>query len=149
MIRNPYSIRPYQHVLEPVMAYLVIAEAQYGDKSYEGAYNIGPDEINCWTTESLVNLFCEKWMQRVGKKVEWINRNDGGPYEAGYLKLDCSRLKRTLSWKPCWSMEQAMEKIVEWSDAYLRNSDVISCMEKQIKEYFLEMKKNMYNEGNT
>ena len=70
IVRNPYSTRPYQHVLEPLAAYLMIAEKQYNDKSYAGFYNVGPDEKDCVTTGELVDLFCNTWGKgAVGKIV--------------------------------------------------------------------------------
>lgn len=139
-IRNPYAIRPYQHVLEPIMAYLMVTEAQYKDKYCEGEYNIGPDEASCWDTGSLVKAFCEKWRRRTGKLVEWCNESDGGPHEAKYLKLDCSRIKRRMKWQPCWNVDQAVEKVVEWTDLYFNKGDIELCMERQIKEYMQKLK---------
>ena len=135
VVRNPYSTRPYEHVLEPVTAYLKIAQAQYEDKSYAGSYNVGPDETDCLTTGELVTLFCEKWNKLTGSCVQWINRYDGGPHEANFLKLDCSRLKKTLGWSPRWDAKTAIEKVVEWSDVYFRQGDITACMEKQIREF--------------
>lgn len=135
IVRNPYSTRPYQHVLEPVVAYLIIAMEQYKDRNYAGNYNVGPDDIDCWTTGDLVDLFCEKWNEKNEKKIKWLNRYDGGPHEANFLKLDCSKLKSTLNWKPRWNVEIAMEKIIEWSQVYLENGDILSCTENQIKEF--------------
>ena len=135
IVRNPFAIRPYQHVLEPVTAYLMIAQAQYLDQTYEGNYNIGPDESDCWTTGDLVTLFCEKWNILTGCSIHWINRYDGGPHEAGLLKLDCSKLKKTFGWKPSWDVERAVEKIVEWSACFLNQGDLLLCMEKQIREF--------------
>lgn len=135
IVRNPYSTRPYEHVLEPVMAYLMVAKAQYEDKKYAGSYNVGPDETDCWTTGDLVTLFCDKWNQANGTSVQWIDRYDGGPHEAGFLKLDCSKLKKTFGWRPKWNVETAMEKIVEWTQIYQTRGDIVACMEKQIKEF--------------
>ncbi len=135
VVRNPYSIRPYQHVLEPVAAYLMIAQAQYGDVSLAGNYNVGPEETDNWTTGDLVTLFCQKWNGMTGNAAEWINQYDGGPHEAGFLKLDCSKLKKTFGWKPHWSVETAMEKIVEWSWCYLNDGDVADCMNAQIAAF--------------
>lgn len=145
LIRNPYSIRPYQHVLEPIMAYLMIVEAQYKDKNYEGEYNIGPDETSCWETGKLVEVFCEQWRKRTGKQIEWMHKDDNGPHEANCLKLDCSRIKKKMKWSPCWNVTQAVEKVVEWSDEYIKNSDVGLCMERQISEYMMEMKKQNFD----
>ena len=134
-VRNPFSTRPYQHVLEPVAAYLMIAKAQYEDKKFAGNYNVGPDETDCWTTGNLVDLFCREWQKQTGTAVEWVNRYDGGPHEANFLKLDCSKIKRTFGWKPVWNVEKTMEKIVEWSDCYLKRGDIVECMERQIEEF--------------
>lgn len=145
IVRNPYSTRPYQHVLEPVCAYLLIAMKQYEDRAYAGSYNVGPDETDCYTTGSLVDLFCEKWNRSdyickkhtdgAGFQAEWKNVSDRGPHEANFLKLDCSKLKKTFEWKPVWNVETAMEKIVEWSAVYLNGQDVGACMDEQIEEF--------------
>lgn len=139
VVRNPFSTRPYQHVLEPVMAYLMIAEAQYKDKMLASNYNVGPDDSDCWTTGELVQLFCDKWNDKVGNtslnKAKWVNKHDGGPHEANFLKLDCSKLKTTFGWKPVWNVETTMEKIVEWSAAYMQGNDISAVMDKQIAEF--------------
>ena len=134
-VRNPYSTRPYQHVLEPVMAYLMIAERQYADKSLAGCYNVGPDETDCLTTGELVSLFCEKWNEAGGKRVDWKNKHDGGPHEAGFLKLDCSKIKKTFAWSPKWHVDKTMEMIVEWTNVYLAQADVSKCMREQIRAF--------------
>ncbi|MFR4351159.1 MAG: CDP-glucose 4,6-dehydratase [Roseburia sp.] len=135
VVRNPFSTRPYQHVLEPVVAYLMIAKAQYEDKKFAGSYNVGPDETDCWTTGELVDLFCREWERQTGTTITWENRYDGGPHEANFLKLDCSKIKKAFGWKPVWNVEKTMEKIVEWSQSYLSGEDVNACMEKQITEF--------------
>lgn len=132
VVRNPHSTRPYQHVLEPLAAYLMIVQRQCEDSRYAGFYNVGPDESDCITTGTLVEMFCAKW----GEGMEWVNRYDGGPHEASFLKLDCSRLKRVFGWKPRWNFEMAMEKTVEWSKIYIAGGDVTACMDKQIEEFF-------------
>lgn len=135
VVRNPYSTRPYQHVLEPVAAYLMLAEAQYNDRKLAGSYNVGPDENDCWTTGNLVDLFCRKWKEITGEDVRWINQHDGGPHEANFLKLDCTKLKTTFGWKPRWNVETAMEKIVEWTRVYFEKEDIAGCMDRQIEEF--------------
>ncbi len=137
IVRNPFSTRPYQHVLEPIMAYLMICQAQYEDIDYAGSYNVGPDETDCWTTGDLVTLFCDKWNARMGASIYWKNEYDGGPHEANFLKLDCSKIKKIFDWKPRWNIETTMEKIVEWTDIYLngKKQDVSLCMERQIEEF--------------
>lgn len=131
VVRNPYSTRPYQHVLEPVYAYLMIAAKQYEDHKYAGWYNVGPDDQDCFQTGALVDLFVKHW----GEGLKWINKYDGGPHEANFLKLDCSKLKTTFGWKPQWNLETAIEKVVEWSKAWVAGEDVRPVMDKQIKEF--------------
>jgi CDP-glucose 4,6-dehydratase len=134
VIRNPYAIRPFQHVLEPVMAYLMIAKAQYEDKKYQGYYNVGPDDKDCISTGELADLFVKHW----GNDLKWVNRYDGGPHEANFLKLDCSKIKNVFGWNPVWSIEKAVSEVVEWSMAYMNHQDVKEIMDKQIEEYCLE-----------
>lgn len=131
IVRNPYSTRPYQHVLEPLYAYLMIAQKQYEDIKYAGWYNVGPDESDCFQTGALADLFVKHW----GGGVKWINKSDGGPHEANFLKLDCSKLKKTFGWKPRWDLETAIEKTVEWTKVWLSGEDVNACMEKQTEEF--------------
>ena len=135
IVRNPFSTRPYEHVLEPVAAYLMIAQAQYEDIKYAGDYNVGPNETDCWTTGDLVTLFCNKWNAYTGDSMKWINKHDGGPHEANFLKLDCSKLKTTFGWEPRWNVETTMEKIVEWSKTYIDGGDVVEVTERQIREF--------------
>lgn len=134
IVRNPYSTRPYQHVLEPVLAYLMIAGKQYEDGKYAGYYNVGPDEGDCFETGRLVDTFVKYW----GEDLRWIDRYDGGPHEANFLKLDCSRLKTTFHWQPRWNLEIAIEKVVEWTKCWSLGGDVRNCMNKQIEEYLGE-----------
>lgn len=137
IVRNPHSTRPYQHVLEPLAAYLMIAKAQYGDKKYQGYYNVGPDEADCVTTGRLADAFCASWNKTSSKNgLKWIDRYDGGPHEANFLKLDCSKLKTVFGWKPRWNFDEAIDKSVEWYSAYDAGLDVIQCMDRQIEEFF-------------
>ena len=135
IVRNPYSTRPYQHVLEPVMAYLMVAQEQYNNKELAGSYNVGPDDADCWTTGELVTLFCDEWNKVNGTDITWKNVHDGGPHEANFLKLDCSKIKSVFGWQPVWDVKTTMGKIVEWSKEYLSGEDVETYMEKQIEEY--------------
>lgn len=131
VVRNPYSTRPYQHVLEPLFAYLMIAQKQYEDSKYAGFYNVGPDDVDCLTTGELVDCFCQKW----GSNAKWVNQYDGGPHEANFLKLDCSKIKMVFGWNPRWNAEIAIEKVVEWTKVYLANGDIGKCMDEQIQEF--------------
>ena len=128
VVRNPFSTRPYQHVLEPLYAYLMIAAFQYEDRKYAGYYNVGPDDRDCFQTGALVDLFVKSW----GQGIQWFNRHDGGPHEANFLKLDCSKLKSTFGWKPCWNLEEAIDMVVEWSKCWISGGDVRKCMDEEI-----------------
>lgn len=131
VVRNPFSTRPYQHVLEPVYAYLMIAAMQYQDQKYQSWYNVGPDDRDCFQTGALVDLFVKHW----GQNLKWVNKYDGGPHEANFLKLDCSKLKTTFGWKPHWDLEMAIAKVVEWSKAWVAGEDVRPIMDRQIREF--------------
>lgn len=135
VVRNPHSTRPYQHVLEPLAVYLMIAKAQYEDGTYQGYYNVGPDDKDCVTTGELVTMFCEGW----GNGLSWVNRYDGGPHEANFLKLDCSKIKKSFGWQPRYGVKEAIEKTIEWSRVYLADGDVREITDRQIREFF-EMK---------
>lgn len=137
-IRNPYSVRPYQHVLEPVMAYLMIAQRQYEDRTIASAYNIGPEVQDCITTGELADLFCGSWEEQTGEKISWINHYDGGPHESGCLKLDCSKIKEAFDWKPVWHVQKAVQKTVEWTVAFKKDGRAAEGMDKQIQEYLKE-----------
>lgn len=137
VVRNPYSTRPYQHVLEPLFAYLMIACMQYNDGKYAGSYNVGPDDSDCFQTGHLVDCFVKSW----GNGITWINKHDGGPHEAGFLKLDCSKLKKVFGWSPRWNLYDAMENTVEWYKAWNDGNEIRECMNIEITR-FLEGKKN-------
>lgn len=134
-VRNPKSVRPYQHVLEPIAVYLMILKGQCEKDVLAGSYNVGPEEKDCLYTAELVELFCREWKRFTGEKVEWGSTCENGPHEAGYLKLDCSKLRRTFSWKPLWDAEKAVEKTVEWYASYALKEDVNECMRRQIEDY--------------
>lgn len=132
IVRNPYSTRPYQHVLEPVVTYLALAAKQYDNHALAGCYNIGPDDCDCVETGELVDIFCNAW----SNGASWKNIAEANaPHEANFLKLDCSKIKSAMKWSPRWHITDAIEKTVEWSKAYLAGENVNKVMEKQIKEY--------------
>lgn len=131
IVRNKHSIRPYQHVLEPLFAYLIIAQKQFEMPQYSGFYNVGPDDCDCVTTEELVDLFCEKWPGSIA----WEVTEKEGPHEANFLKLDCSRIKTVIGWNPKWSIDYALCKTVEWYYCYFKKQDLVECMHRQITEY--------------
>lgn len=131
VVRNPSSTRPYQHVLEPLFAYLLILQKQYEDWNYAGAYNVGPDDCDCISTGTLADLFCKEW----GCGLKWEHRDDGGPHEAGLLKLDSSKIINTFGWRPRWNAAKAVAKTVEWTKARLNGENICDIMDKQIEEY--------------
>lgn len=135
IIRNPYSVRPYQHVLEPIYVYLLICMNQYNDIKYAGSYNVGPNEADCWTTGELATLFCDEWKRMTGQTVIWRNVYDGGPHEANLLKLDCSKIKNTFGWRNVWNVEEAMSRIIKWHICYQNSSDIISETNNQIYDF--------------
>ena len=132
VIRNPNSVRPYQHVLEPLVAYLRIVAMQDEDRSVSGWYNIGPDDKDNVTTGELVELFAKHWGSGFGYEV----RNVDGPHEANFLKLDNSKAKRVLGWRPVWGVDEAILRTVEWTKAWLDGDpSATECMDKQINNY--------------
>lgn len=132
-VRNPYSTRPYQHVLEPLAVYLDIAAKQFEDKNYQGYYNVGPDDCDCVTTGDLVDLFCKHW----GEGAKWENQAEANaPHEANFLKLDCSKVKSTFGWQPRWHMEECMAMVCQFSKVWLAGGDIPAEMDKEINEFF-------------
>lgn len=131
-VRNPYSIRPYQHVLEPLAVYLTIAARQYEDISFQGYYNVGPDDCDCITTGNLVDLFCQCW----GDGVSWENQSETcAPHEANFLKLDCSRVKSVFNWKPRWHMKKCMEMVCRFEKVRLSGGNIPEEMDREIQEF--------------
>ena len=132
-LRNPNSTRPYQHVLECLCGYLILAKAQYEDKKYAGSYNFGPNEESCVTTGELATLFCNAWKNGA----TWKNLSEANaPHEANFLKLDCSKAKSVLGWHPKWTINNAIDKIVEWEKLVQNGIEASEITDKQIKEYF-------------
>ena len=131
-IRNPYSVRPYQHVLEPLSAYLLIGQKQYEDEKFAGSYNVGPESSGCLATGQLADLFCESW----GEGARWVHTGKEGPHEDNILKLDCSKIGAVLGWRPQWDVSRAVAETVAWAKAWLAGQDAAAYMEKQIAAFF-------------
>jgi len=133
MLRSPFSVRPYQHVLESLFAYLLIAARQFSDIDLSSAYNVGPDDNDCVNTRTLVGLFADSWQSGFA----WIEHEPTGEehHEATYLKLDATRLKQTFGWKPRWHIAQAVAAMVWWTQVYVEQGDIKACMDAQIREY--------------
>jgi CDP-glucose 4,6-dehydratase len=130
-VRNPASTRPYQHVLEPLYAYLLILAGQCQDHQYEGYYNVGPDGCDCLSTGDLVALFCKHW----GEGQDWYQEKVSQPHEAAFLKLDCSKLKQVFHWHPRWHIDEAVKRAIEWSKVYYAGGDISACTEEQIQRF--------------
>ena len=142
IVRNPYSIRPYQHVLEPVFAYLMIAKEQYDNIELAGWYNVGPDDKDCIKTGHLVRIFTDCW-----DSAKWKSGTEKKPpHEAEFLRLNCDRIKSTFGWRPVWSIDKAIEKTVEFSQLIEKRRgrgvqpQLIECMDKQIDEFINDAK---------
>ncbi|MGI0528397.1 CDP-glucose 4,6-dehydratase [Treponema socranskii] len=140
-LRNPYSIRPYQHVLDPIFAYLMIAAYQYEESRYSGYYNVGPNESSCITTGDLVEKFITKWdilhineSQLPGLKVE-KHLDTGAPHESCFLRLDCNKLKTVFGWEPKWEIDQALEETAEFAKKMLNGEDMRVEMNFEIEKF--------------
>lgn len=130
-IRNPFSTRPYQHVLDAVGAYLLIMMKQTEDIRLAGWYNVGPDE-GCTATGDLADLFANAW----GNGAGWDRQEEpDAPCEAASLSLDCTKIKATLGWRPVWPLRDAAERTVEWYKVWQQNGDCAEATEKQIRAY--------------
>jgi CDP-glucose 4,6-dehydratase len=132
-IRSPYAIRPWQHVLEPLTGYLMLAEKLYSEGSgYAQAWNFGPEDKDAknvgWITEQL----CHLW----GEDATYEIDTNPQPHEANYLKLDCSKAKAELDWHPRWDLETTLESIVLWNKAFLKGEDMREVCYQQIDQYF-------------
>lgn len=134
-VRNPHSVRPYQHVLEPVAAYLIILQRQSENPALAGSYNVGPEEGDCWETGRITQAFCDAWERYAGSGASWRSIQENGPHEANFLRLDCAKLKSAFGWKPHWNAETAIDKAAEWYAQYASGKDMDQCTAKQIREF--------------
>ena len=130
VLRNPRAVRPYQHVLEALFAYLMIAARQYEDGTLAGSYNVGPDAADCVTTEKLVALFAEAW----GKELP-CRAAEGGPRETETLRLDCAKLQSAFGWHPTWDLPTAVRHAAAWYKAFAAGEDVVPVMDAQIADF--------------
>jgi CDP-glucose 4,6-dehydratase len=131
-IRNPKSIRPWQHVLEPLSGYIILAQKLYEEGVlFSEGWNFGPNSESEKTVEWIVSKLCKKWDSKSSYEII----NNKGPHEAHFLKLDCSKAKSELGWEPKWNLEYTLDKIIEWTVNYQAGGDVIGVCLKQIQEY--------------
>jgi CDP-glucose 4,6-dehydratase len=136
LIRNPNAIRPWQHVLEPLSGYLVLAQALYENGSaFEGAWNFGPDDKDARSVKEVVNILIQSWKN----EASWKQDGSPQPHEAHFLKLNCSKAKQKLHWTPKWSLEETIESIARWNDGYLARANMRDTCMGQI-EFFMYAK---------
>lgn len=132
IIRNPAAIRPWQHVLEPLSGYLLLAQKLYENGAkYAEAWNFGPEDSDAKPVEWIVKSLCEKWDGNASYRTD----TGSHPHEAHYLKLDCSKAKSELGWRPRWDLAQALDRIVDWTKAYKERKGVKEVCLKQIEAY--------------
>ena len=125
-IRNPYAVRPFQHVLEPLAVYLKIAEEQVKDPSLAGAYNVGPDRKDCLNTGAIADLFCKYY-----EGARWEAGKQEGPHEAAFLALDNTKIRETFHWQPVWDAEEAVRRTA----VFAKTADKTLAMEKDIADF--------------
>lgn len=131
-IRSPHSIRPWQHVLEPLSGYLTLAERLYCDgPSYAEAWNFGPYDSDAKPVQWIVDHLCTKWPGSMGYEIDKSQQ----PHEASYLKLDCSKAISRLAWRPTWNLEQTLDKIIEWNLLCERGMDLRVATINQISQF--------------
>ncbi|MCL4125783.1 UNVERIFIED_CONTAM: hypothetical protein GTU68_036908 [Idotea baltica] len=131
VIRNPLSTRPWQHVLEPLSGYLVLAEALYEDSSFAEGWNFGPRDEDCRPVNWILDKMVTKW----GDGASWELDKNNNPHEAGFLKLDISKAKNRLKWEPKWQLNTTLDLIVDWQQNYLSGSDMNDICLQEIKKY--------------
>ncbi|WP_205683785.1 CDP-glucose 4,6-dehydratase [Brevibacillus migulae] len=141
IVRSPHSVRPYQHVLDCLDGYLLLAKKQYEEKvRFEGSYNFGPSDENCLTTGELVDQFCHYW----GDHLTWFTQSDSVHHEATYLKIDSSKARAILNWKQKWAITEAVEKTVDWYKYFLNEgNNIVTYTDAQIWEYYGSVNKNV------
>jgi CDP-glucose 4,6-dehydratase len=131
-IRNPRAVRPWQHVLEPLAGYLLLAEKLYRHPGeYASAWNFGPEKKDAKPVEWLAKKLCALWGARAGYALD----RGKHPHEAGFLLLDAGKAKKELGWRPKWDIATAIAKIVDWTKAYRSGQDLRAVCYRQIEEY--------------
>lgn len=131
-IRNPHAIRPWQHVLEPLSGYLILAERLYTDgPRFADAWNFGPNDSDAQPVQAIVERLTSQW----GDGARWSLDGGEHPHEATFLKLDCSKARARLGWRPRWDLNHTLDSIVAWYKAAARNEDVKAVTLAQIDQY--------------
>ena len=136
VIRNPKATRPWQHVLEPLSGYLVLAQKLYNDQDqYAEGWNFGPNEQDVKSVDWILDKMISKWPNS-----SWVLDSNHNPYEADFLKLDISKAKYKLGWKPTWELDHTLDKIVNWHRSWLNKEDMQTICLTEIEEYTQDMK---------
>lgn len=132
LIRHPQAVRPWQHVLEPLSGYLVLAQALYEQGPiFNGGWNFGPGAEDARTVQSVIEILIKNWRSQAS----WQQSQEEQIHEANFLKLDCSKARQYLNWAPKWSLEKAIEKITEWQYGFQNDMDMKKLSQKQILDY--------------
>jgi len=131
-VRNPHAVRPWQHVLEPLTGYLMLAQRLFENGAdFSEAWNFGPEDADAWPVEKLVGTFCAKWGEGASLAIDAGSH----PHEAHYLKLDCSKARARLGWRPRLGLEHALDSIVVWTRDYRQQKDLRKTCLSQIEDY--------------
>ena len=139
IVRNPKSNRPWQHVLEPLSGYLVLAQALYqSPQDYAEGWNFGPLDEDAKPVDWILDRMVEKWQGNAS----WQLDENAHPHEAGFLKLDISKAKSRLQWQPAWHLDDTIEKIVQWYQAWMNQEDMQELCLKEINDYMRDMNAN-------
>lgn len=132
LIRNPLAVRPWQHVLEPLSGYLVLAERLWAHEAdADRAWNFGPQDDDAWPVQLLVERLCALW----GRGAQWNSQPGDHPHEANFLRLDTSQARQRLGWTPLWDLETALTQITHWHQAWLGGADMRSLCLQQITQH--------------
>lgn len=133
VVRNPAAVRPWQHVLEPLHGYLLLAQKLWSDgPRYSEAWNFGPDDESAQSVETVVTTLVTQW----GGEARWRSDVSGAqPHEANYLKLDCSKAKTKLGWHSRWNLETALKSTAVWYKAHSAKQDMKRFTVEQVRAY--------------
>jgi CDP-glucose 4,6-dehydratase len=132
LIRNPHAIRPWQHVLEPLSGYLLLAERLFEQGQADAeAWNFGPRDEDARPVQWIVERLCAGW----GEGASWTLQPGNHPHEAHFLKLDISKARQRLDWAPRWTLDRALAHITDWHRAWLDRQDMRAFCLQQIAQY--------------
>lgn len=131
-IRNPYAIRPWQHVMEPLDGYITLAEKLFEDNKYSGAWNFGPEDKDCKNVEFIVTTLHHLMPEHQGVDVVG---NNGQPHEAQFLKLDCSKARNILKWQSKFDANKALEFTADWYNCFIHGGNLRTKTLEQIHAY--------------